>query len=117
MPQVVYVGCKLPNGHVIAVGNKSVTLAGYNSDGFVTPEGFGVTGVDKELWDAWYKTHSEAGFAPLKAGLIFAHEKQDNLRAESADKDGLKSGFEGMPQEGEGIEPEEETAKNRKSKA
>lgn len=122
MTAVVYVACKLPSGHVIAVGEKSVTLNGYHNAEIVTPEGFGLTRVDKALWDEWYATHSNAGFQPLKAGLIFAHEKQDSVRDESADKADVKSGFEGMPQtvvdeDGNEIVPETETEAERKKKA
>lgn len=117
----VYVACKLPNGHVIAMGETAVTLKGYHNADIVTPEGYGLTAVDKSLWDAWYAKHAAAKFQPIVAGLIFAHEKMESVRDESEDRAEVKSGFEGMPQtieDPEGaIEPEPESAKARKNKA
>lgn len=119
MPEII-VACKLPNGHIIAVGDKSVRLNGSSSAqrNDLNPEqsGFGLTTVDAEFYRAWEKTHRDAKYAPLMAGLIFAHEKPENTRAEAAEKANVKTGFEGLPQEGNGIEPEEETAKARRAK-
>ena len=106
------VACKLPNGHVLQHNGVSVVLNGSNHASAVA--GFGLTEVDTAFYKAWEDVHAKAKYAPLKAGLIFAHEKLENARAEAAEKTAVKTGFEGMSQEVDGITEEENAAKARK---
>jgi hypothetical protein len=91
MPQVT-VGCKLPQGIHLDHAGKRVTLNGYNTSEIIG--GHGLTTVDKEFFDAWKAEHKD--FEPVKQGLIFAHEKESNTRAEAKEKANNKSGFEGI---------------------
>lgn len=92
MPQIT-VGCKLPNGLHLDHGGKRVTLKGSNSA--LVIGGHGITeGVDKDLFDAWMAAHKD--YQPVKAGLIFAHDKKANVEAEAKEKATNKSGFEGL---------------------
>ena len=90
MPYVT-VGCKLPNGIHLDHMGKRVTLNGSNSSSLIG--GHGLTeGVDKEFWDAWLADHKD--FDPVKQGLIFAHEKDANTKAEAKEKTNTKTGME-----------------------
>ena len=99
----VIVGCKLPNGLVIELDEQRVVLNGANSSAIIG--GFGMTEVNKALFDAWLEKHKD--YEPVKQGLIFAQEKPANAQAEAKDKAKLKSGFEGLDPKkpAEGIEP------------
>ncbi len=95
MPQVT-VGCKLPNGVIIKMGHQRVHLQGENSAMVIG--GHGIThGVDKELFDAWMEKHKD--YEPVKQGLIFAHEKEVNTRAEATEKIKNKNGAERLDPE------------------
>lgn len=89
MPNIT-VGCKLPHGLIIRTGGKSVTLAGANSSRIVG--GYGLTQVDKALWDAW--TTEFAQFPPLKHGLIFAQEKAAAAESQAKEQAEVTTGLE-----------------------
>lgn len=87
----VTVGCKMPNGLILEMGEKRVVLNGANSSGIIG--GHGLTeGVDKEFWDAWSAKH--ATLDPVKKGFVFAHEKTANTVAEAKEKAAEKTGLE-----------------------
>ena len=88
----VTVGCKLPNGLIIELDEQRVVLNGANSSNLIG--GFGLTEVNKPLFDAWLEKHKD--YEPVKQGLIFAQEKPANAQAEARDKAELKNGFEGI---------------------
>ncbi len=88
----VVVGCKLPNGIIIHHMGKAHTLLGSNSSDIVG--GYGMTVMDKELFDAWYDAHKD--YQPVKQGLIFAHEKPESAKAIAKERGKVKSGFEGL---------------------
>ena len=92
MPQIT-VGCKLPHGLEIRVGDKTQVLKGTNSA--LVIGGHGITdGVDKDLFDAWLAANKDA--AAVINGLIFAHGKTESAKAEAAEKAANKNGFEGL---------------------
>lgn len=87
----VNVGCKLPNGLILELGDKRVTLNGSNAS--VIIGGHGITeGVDKDFFDAWMAAHADLAF--VKGGFLFAHEKANNTAAEAKDRAGEETGFE-----------------------
>lgn len=87
----VTVGCKLPNGLIIQVGNKSHTLKGANDTAIVG--GHGITeGVDKELWDAWNAANKDRTM--VKNGHVFAHGKTESTKAEATEKTSNKTKLE-----------------------
>ena len=102
MPQVT-VGCKLPNGLHLDHMGKRVTLNGFNTSDVIG--GHGLTVVDKEFFEGWMTAYKD--YAPVKQGLIFAHDKEANTRSEALEKIDNKSGFEGIDpaKPGPGIEP------------
>jgi kynureninase len=90
MPTVT-VGCKLPNGLIIELGDKRAELNGANSSEIVG--GHGLTeNVDKEFFDAWMEKYKDLDF--VKAGHLFAHEKEVNVKAQAKEKAKSKTGFE-----------------------
>ena len=89
----ITVGCKLPHGLEIRVGDKTQVLKGTNSA--LVIGGHGITeGVDKDLFDAWLAANKEA--AAVINGLIFAHGKTESVKAEASEKTDNKNGFEGL---------------------
>lgn len=96
MAGTVTVGCKLPHGLHLDLGDKRVTVNGANSS--LIEGGHGLTqNVDKEFFEAWmavYKDHPA-----VKAGHIFAHDKESNTRAQAKERAKEKTGFEGLDQE------------------
>jgi len=88
---VVYVGCKLPNGLLLQVGNEAVELAGANASEIVG--GYGVTPVSRDFWEAWAAEHRS--YEPLKSGLLFMQDKQDDAKAQAKDQKDVK-GIEGV---------------------
>ena len=102
MAQQLTVGCKLPQGLHLDHAGKRVTLNGTNSTEIIG--GHGLTLVDKEFFDAWYDAHRD--YAPVKQGLIFAHDKEASVKAEAREKASHKSGFEGINPDkpGHGVE-------------
>jgi hypothetical protein len=123
----ITVGCKLPNGFVIQayqedeypepvmgggtrmqkrfipVG-KAIKLNGNRQPFGVIPEyliqgGYALTpGVDKDVWDSWYKHFKESDL--IKNHLIVAHEKGDTIGMAKAHK-ATTSGFEPLKQDGD----------------
>lgn len=95
----VIVGCKLPNGVIMELGNKSVEINGANSSHVVG--GHGITyDVDAEFFSAWMKAHEDRDM--VKNGFIFAHEKAAETKAQAKEQEENNTGLEP-------INPETET--------
>lgn len=108
---IVTVGCKLPNGLEIHLGDnreKVVVLKGANSSDLIG--GHGLTEVDAEFWAAWLEQNTD--FAPLQAGLIFANESAAKARDEAKEKVDNASGFEGINPEKPGKDIKKATDKD-----
>lgn len=92
MPTVT-VGCKLPHGIHMDLGDKRITLNGTNSSRVIG--GHGIThNVDKDHFDQWCKLHAASPM--VKDKFIFAHEKAENVEAKAEDNAEHKNGFEGL---------------------
>jgi hypothetical protein len=127
MSLTVTVACKIPNGFIMQLERRESTIepspAGGRKievgrkigepiklNGFATPltgappehqivGGFGLThGVPKDFWDKWLDQFGELDV--VKQGLIFAHEKRENVEAEAREKKGLRSNMEPLDPEG-----------------
>jgi hypothetical protein len=88
------IGCKLPNGIVLEVGEKSVEINGLNKSVIIGAT-HATTEVDNDFWQAWKKEHAD--FPALKSGAIF--EAKTEKDAAVAVKDTGKTGLEPMPQD------------------
>lgn len=88
----VIVGCKLPNGLIAQVGNQKVLFAGANSSKIVG--GYGLTPVDKDFADAWFKNHKN--FHPVKAELIFVQSDRASAEDAAEEREDVKTGLEGV---------------------
>jgi hypothetical protein len=88
----VIVGCKLPNGLIAQVGNTKVEFKGANSSRVVG--GYGLTPVDKDFADAWFKQHKN--FHPVKAELIFVQSDVVSAEAQADEQAEVKTGLEGV---------------------
>ncbi len=84
----VVVGCKLPNGFVMQVGEAAHTIKGYNSS--VIIGGHGITeNVPADLWGAWLKENKDRDL--VKNGFVFAHTDSRNTKSEAKEKAQTKS--------------------------
>lgn len=87
----VTVGCKLPNGLHLDLGETRVTVRGTNSAKVVG--GHGITeNVDASFFAAWMDKNKELAF--VKNGAIFAHEKRANTEAQAEMMEDAKTGLE-----------------------
>jgi hypothetical protein len=107
MGNTVTVGCKLPHGLHLDVAGKRVTVEGTN--GATIIGGHGITrNVDKAFFEEWLRINKDSD--AVKNELIFAHEKDASTAAEANEKEGNRSGFEGIDpaKPGNGVEPAKE---------
>jgi hypothetical protein len=119
MGDKVMVGCKLPNGVVLHLHesvkgpdgrprNRILPDTDVKLNGFAVPfgksapheirGGFGLTLVDADFWEQWYKLNGKT--SPLAVnGIVFAHETPEAAQAEAVmrSKD-VKSGLEPLAQ-------------------
>lgn len=86
----VTVGCKLPNGLVLKVGESKLALKGANSSRVVG--GYGLTSVPSDLWDAWSKAYAESPF--IKKNLVFAQSTASKAEGQANEQAAVKSGLE-----------------------
>jgi len=91
----VKVGCKIPNGIICAMGNQKVTINGANSSALVN--GFGITDVDKEFFDAWLERHKDLKM--VKRGLVFAVDHAAKMDGATKEKQSEKTGLERLDPE------------------
>lgn len=97
--KTVTIGCKLPNGLLLEVGNKSVAINGSNNSQVVG--GHGITyDVDSDLWAAWLKQNADRDI--VKNGFVFAHDKAANVKAEAKEKADSKTGQEPIDPDAKG---------------
>ena len=105
--ETVIVGCKLPNGLVLQVKDKRVTVRGsahYMQPNpkrkFVNPEVIyadSLTLVSKEFWEAWLaqmKENFPGGYAPLATGAIYANQTKDRAMGMAKDTEKEATGLE-----------------------
>ena len=86
---------KQPNGIILQVGNKQVTLKGYNSS--EVAHGYGITeNVDAAFWAAWVEQNK--GHKLYTSGAIAAQETTRNAKAQAKDTAELKTGTERIKQ-------------------
>jgi hypothetical protein len=119
--EMVTVACKLPHGLHLDLpqgeDNVRVTLNGSNSMRVVgindktNAQRFGLTGVPKDFYETWLNVVGKQ-YAPVKAGLIFAHKDARSVEAKAMEHDEIKNGFEGAAQQSKGMKPEDEWLKN-----
>lgn len=106
----VVIGCKLPHGLIIHVGDARHTLIGANTSDLIN--GFGITrDVPKDLWDEWLRLHPK--YEPIKQGLIFVIAKgneEKEVFAATADRKSAPTGLEPIDPEkpGNGVTMAEE---------
>lgn len=81
-----------PTGDVVVLAGTAVPFGTMPEDPIVN--GYSLTPVDKEFWDTYVSQNKDS--EAIKNELIFAHEKQDNVVAQtkSQRKQGVVSGME-----------------------
>ena len=101
----ITIGCRLPSGLEIQVGDKKIELAGQNQRYkefgieiiLLKDEDYGTTEVDASFWEAWKQIVGK-DFAPLKSGAIFESKNATEAKAQAKDLKEKKTGHEPMPQ-------------------
>ena len=107
----ITIGCRLPSGLIIKVGDKSVELEGQRQTQKRSPvillsnDDYGTTEVDASFWEAWKQAVGE-DFAPLKSGAIFEAKNQTEASAKAKDLKSKKTGHEPMTQDDGGVKKE-----------
>jgi hypothetical protein len=86
----VTVGCKVPLGLKLTLGDKSVILAGSNASRIIG--GYGLTVVDKDFWDRW--SAENATLILLTNGMLFVQESANKAEGQAKEQAEIKSGFE-----------------------
>lgn len=95
---IVNVACKLPNGLIIEHQGKRQELKGANTSELIN--GFGVTAMDADLYNAWLGAHKE--FPPVKNGLIFAQASESSIKSQTREHEAVETGSEGIDPENPG---------------
>jgi len=112
----VIVGCKLPNGIVLRVGDETIKLRGRatyampNPDRKFTPpeliSGDSITIVNKSFWESWVEWAKKCDYKPYKCGAVYARANRDEVAAIAKETSKVKTGFEPLnPAEQRGIQP------------
>lgn len=89
-PSTVTIGCKLPNGLVLSLGEARHELAGTRASAVIG--GYGLTPVPAEFWAAWSRAYAEYPAA----------EKRPDLRADNAGESYGAGAGTGRPAHGHG---------------
>lgn len=89
----VTVGCKLPNGFIMQVGQTTHIIKGFNSSN--VSSGVGITSdVPADLWKAWLAENKDR--ALVKNGHVFAYANRKDVEKEAGEKKDNPSGTEGL---------------------
>jgi hypothetical protein len=99
----VTIGCSLPSGFTMTVGEVSVVLKGGGAPDAIAvslDKSYGLTrDVDEDFFLAWLAGVGE-NFAPYKSGAIIVQTKDDSVADEAKDMAKVKTGFEGLNPDG-----------------
>ncbi|QGX88556.1 hypothetical protein BHJ80_16750 [Escherichia coli] len=116
MAEMVTVGCKLPNGLVLEVGQKRVQVAGWRNNAVKIVGPAVRTQVDKVFFDAWLAEHGQQPY--VKNGVIFAQDKANSAVSQATEQKAVKSGLEPLPQKNPapGVNRNDEVMGNLRSK-
>lgn len=123
MAEQVLIGCKLPNGVQLRVGNTVHALKGVavpaqarGNRAFPTyaiSDSAAFTSVPKDFWDEWKRLHGST-YVPYVRGFIFDAKDIKSGKAEASEKAKEVTGFEAVDptKKKNGLEAEEGWKKN-----
>lgn len=100
MADKVIVGCKLPNGIVLEVGDKKKVVNGLNAAVIIGSDHV-TTEVDADFFNAWLEDHKD--FPAIKSGALFVARTIDAIKEKAKDLKKKKTGFEPMQQDAMGV--------------
>lgn len=107
MASTITIGCRLPSGLVLDLGDPSkptVELAGQRQTQerskiiILSDDDYGTTEVDADYWEA-FKNRVGSEFAPLKSGAIFEAKNEKAAKAIAKELKDEPTGHEPLPQE------------------
>jgi len=99
----VIIGCKLPHGIILSHpenAKKTVYINGLNKSKIIGAT-HTHTEMDEDFWNAWHGAHKS--FPAVKSGAIFVAKSKDEAHGKSREMEGVKTGFEPMPQDAMGV--------------
>lgn len=98
------VGCKLPHGLRIQLGNAFYDLKGRNASRIIG--GYGLTtGVPTDAFAKWLEDHKD--FKYVRNGLVFMQGDMASARAQARDGNSVRSGLEPIDPMAKDITPED----------
>lgn len=95
------IGCRLPHGLILTVGNKSVTLNGLNKVTIIGAT-YATTEVDNDFWAAWKAQHAD--FPALKNGAIFEAKTPADAQAKASEVSKEPTGLEPLKPDSGGVQ-------------
>lgn len=101
---LVTVGCRLPHGIVLEVGDKSFTVKGLNSSAIIGADHF-TTEVDASLWNGWKAANKDSKL--LSSGALFEAGSERDAKAKAKELKAEKTGFEKIEQDSNGVKAAE----------
>ena len=98
----VTIGCKLPNGIHMIVGEKRIRINGWNNNE-IQGGSHGITeDVPQDMWEAWLKEYADSKL--VKREIIFAMNTTKKAQDKAKDQKDNKSGHEQLPKPKKGQE-------------
>lgn len=100
----ITIGCRLPTGLILEVGDKRVELAGQRQmqeESEIVILGssmYGTTEVDESFWEA-FRNQVGDKFEPISSGAIFVAKNEKEAKAIAKDLKGKETGHEPSKQE------------------
>lgn len=90
------IGCKLPNGIWMIVGETRIRIKGWNNNEIQGGSHGITTDVPQSIWDAWRKEHADSKL--VKGEFIFAVGSAEKAKDKAKEQKDNKSGHEQLPQ-------------------
>ena len=100
MADKVIIGCKLPNGIILEVGDKKQVVKGLNSIVIIGAT-HATTEINAEFYAAWLEDHKD--FPAVKSGALFVARSFEEVKKVAEEMKDEKTGFEPMAQETLGV--------------
>lgn len=88
----VVIGCKLPHGLRLKVGDTTRVLRGSNTSRIIN--GYGLTRLPRDFFEAWLKVHKN--YVPVVRGLIFYQDNLKDAQSQAKEQQELRTGLEGL---------------------
>lgn len=96
----ITIGCRLPHGIVLEVGDKLVNIKGLNSSMIIGADHF-ANEVDASFWKAWSEANADSRL--LSSGALFSASNEKEAKAKAKDLKSVKTGLEPVDPDSMGV--------------